>query len=132
MLTPHPGEAARLLNTTTVEIGQDRFDAVKRLQLVFGGVALLKGAGTLICDPVESLAVIDGGNPGMASGGMGDALTGVIGGLICQGLDLYQAAVLGSAAHCWAADMAVQTLGERGLVASDLIQRLPSIINGYR
>ncbi|MBL4622465.1 MAG: NAD(P)H-hydrate dehydratase, partial [Immundisolibacteraceae bacterium] len=132
VLTPHPGEAARLLNTTTVEIAQDRFDAVKRLQLVFGGVAVLKGAGTLVCDPVEKLAVIDGGNPGMAGGGMGDALTGVIAGLISQGLDLYQAATFGSAAHSWAADMAAAGLGERGLLVSDLIQRLPQIINGYR
>lgn len=132
VLTPHPGEAARLLNTTTVEIAQDRFDAVKRLQLVFGGVVVLKGAGTLVCDPVEKLAVIDGGNPGMAGGGMGDALTGVIAGLMSQGLDLYQAASLGSAAHSWAADMAADAVGERGLLASDLIQQLPQIVNGYR
>ena len=105
---------------------------MKRLQLVFGGVAVLKGAGTLVCDPVEKLAVIDGGNPGMAGGGMGDALTGVIAGLISQGLDLYQAATFGSAAHSWAADMAAAGLGERGLLVSDLIQRLPQIINGYR
>ena len=120
ILTPHPGEAARLLGVTTAEIEADRWQAVRELQRRYGGVVVLKGAGTLVCDG-HHVSAIAGGNPGMASGGMGDVLAGVIGALCGQGFNRFDAARLGVALHGWAADQAVeQRGGERGLLASDL------------
>lgn len=120
ILTPHPGEAARLLGVTTAEIEADRHQAVRDLQRRYGGVVLLKGAGSLVCDG-QRLSVIAGGNPGMASGGMGDVLAGVIAALSGQGFSRFDAARLGAALHAWAADQAVAKRGgERGLLATDL------------
>jgi len=123
ILTPHPAEAARLLNCTTAEIQQDRFTAVSTLQAKYQGVALLKGSGTLIASS-EEIAVSNTGNAGMASGGMGDVLTGVLAGLVAQGLSLQEAAQQGAYLHGKAADLAAETGGERGLLASDLIPYL--------
>ncbi len=124
VLTPHPGEAARLLGTGVAEIEQDRFAAVRAIQQRFGGVAVLKGAGTLIQGPGHRpLAVCSQGNPGMASGGMGDALTGIIAALIGQGLDIEEAAEAGVCLHAAAGDAAAAA-GQRGLLASDLIEVL--------
>ena len=119
IITPHPGEAARLLLSSTGDIQADRFEAVAALQQRYGGVALLKGNGTLIANGAE-IGLCDYGNPGMASGGMGDVLSGVIGGLLGQGLSALEAASLGACLHGAAADIAAQD-GERGLAASDLI-----------
>ena len=127
VLTPHPGEAARLLNKPTVDIQNDRFAAIAELIDRYGGVALLKGAGTLIGNGAET-AVCQTGNPGMASGGMGDVLTGVIAGLIAQGLDLFTAARLGALIHGLAGDLAAAE-GERGLMAMDLLSHLRSLVN---
>lgn len=123
ILTPHPAEAARLLNCTTAEIQQDRFAAVSALQASYHGVALLKGSGTLIASS-EEIAVSNTGNAGMASGGMGDVLTGVLAGLVAQGLSLTQAAQQGVFLHGKAADQAARADGERGLLASDLMPYL--------
>ena len=128
ILTPHPGEAARLLNCTTIEIQQDRFAAVTALQAKYHGVAILKGAGTLIAGS-ERIAVSNTGNAGMASGGMGDVLTGVLAGLVAQGFSLQQAAQQGVYLHGYAADLAAQADGERGLLASDLMPYLRRGIN---
>ena len=120
ILTPHPGEAARLLGITTPEVEADRLQAARALHHRYGGVIVLKGAGTIVTDG-EHLSVIAGGNPGMATGGMGDVLAGVIGALRGQGFSAYDAARLGAALHSWAADQAVAKRGgERGLLASDL------------
>lgn len=129
VLTPHPGEAARLLGCDNAELQADRFAAVKNLQQRYGGVVVLKGAGSLIAAD-ESLTLCDLGNPGMASGGMGDVLSGVIGGLLAQGLSLAQAASLGVSLHARAADFSAANNGERGLLASDLFHPLRSLING--
>ncbi|WPL18917.1 Nicotinamide nucleotide repair protein [Thiorhodovibrio winogradskyi] len=124
ILTPHPGEAARLLACTTADIAQDRFAAATQLQQGYGGTVVLKGAGTLITSSGQpGPALCSQGNPGMASGGMGDALTGIIGALLAQGLDLEQAASAGVCLHAAAADWAARK-GERGLLASDLIAAL--------
>jgi ADP-dependent NAD(P)H-hydrate dehydratase / NAD(P)H-hydrate epimerase len=128
ILTPHPAEAARLLNCTTAEIQQDRFAAVSALQAKYQGVAILKGTGTLIASK-ERIAVSTTGNAGMASGGMGDVLTGVLAGLVAQGLNLAQAAQQGVYSHGYAADVAAQADGERGLLASDLMPYLRRGIN---
>jgi len=90
VLTPHVGEAARLLQRANAEINADRFAAVTAIQGKFGGVAVLKGAGTLIADG-DTIAVSNTGNPGMASGGMGDVLAGIIGGLLAQAYPLAEA-----------------------------------------
>jgi ADP-dependent NAD(P)H-hydrate dehydratase / NAD(P)H-hydrate epimerase len=128
ILTPHVGEAGRLLNCTTASIGKDRIHAVKTLQNKFGGVCILKGAGSLIADK-NSLSICKAGNPGMASGGMGDVLSGIIGGLLAQGLSLQQATELGVCLHAHAGDLAAKKNGERGLLASDLILYLRKLVN---
>lgn len=128
VLTPHPGEAARLLDCTTADIHQDRFAAVLAIQKKYGGQCVLKGAGTLISNG-PSIGVSTTGNPGMASGGMGDVLTGVIAGLIAQGMDSNRAASTGVYIHGKAADMAAEEQGERGMLASDLIVYLRQLVN---
>jgi len=129
VLTPHPGEAARLLDTDVPAIENDRPAAVRALVERYGGVAVLKGAGTLVAGTGEkTLWLCDRGNPGMASGGMGDALTGIIAGLLAQGLAPFDAARLGVWLHATAGDRA-SLGGERGLLASDLIDQLRSLIN---
>lgn len=128
VLTPHPGEASRLLNITTAEVQADRFFAADALQRRYGGVAVLKGSGSMVVDQEGAVALCDAGNPGMASGGMGDVLTGVIAALIAQGLSLADAAKLGVWLHATAADRAVGQ-GERGLLASDLMPHLRKLVN---
>ena len=127
ILTPHPGEAARLLQTGVAEIQRDRFAAVKALQARYGGVCVLKGAGSLICDEA-AITVNITGNPGMASGGMGDVLSGIVAGLIAQGLDPADAARAAVALHGAAADRAA-TDGERGMLAGDLMHHLRALVN---
>lgn len=126
VLTPHPGEAARLLGTGTAVVQGDRFDAVEKLQQRYGGVAVLKGNGTLIADG-QSIALGDYGNPGMASGGMGDVLSGVIGALMGQQLAPRDAAALGVCLHGAAADIAAGE-GQRGLLASDLMAPMRALL----
>ncbi|MCX7514170.1 NAD(P)H-hydrate dehydratase [Frateuria sp. STR12] len=129
VLTPHPGEAARLLGCAIAEVERDRFVAVRALARHFGAVAVLKGAGSLIADPDGRLDVCPWGNPGMASGGMGDLLTGLIAALLAQGCTARDAARLGVGLHARAGDRAARE-GERGLVASDLLSPLRRLLNG--
>lgn len=128
ILTPHPGEAGRLLGTDSRTVSSDRFASVQALQQMFGGVVVLKGAGTLVCGRRGETGVCTDGNPGMASGGMGDVLTGTIAALLAQGLDLEHAARSGVALHAAAGDLAARE-GERGLLASDLFPLLRRLIN---
>jgi len=128
VLTPHPGEAARLLGTDTATVQADRPAAARAIQARYGGVAVLKGAGTLIVDE-QGMAVCTAGNPGMASGGMGDLLTGVIAALLAQGLSSGAAARLGVCLHAQAGDRAAEA-GQRGLLASDLLPPLRALVNG--
>ncbi|MCP5079234.1 MAG: NAD(P)H-hydrate dehydratase [Psychromonas sp.] len=127
ILTPHPGEAATLLGCSIRKVEEDRFSAVRNLQRSFGGVVILKGAGTLICDG-KRVYVANVGNPGMASGGMGDVLSGIIAGLLAQGLDSLQASILGVSIHGLAADAAAEA-DERGLLASDLFPYIRKLVN---
>lgn len=129
ILTPHPGEAARLLNCITVQIEQDRLAALQVLQQKFDANIVLKGAGTLIADN-EGIAVVTQGNPGMAGGGMGDVLSGVIAGLLAQGMTISSAIRQGVCIHAIAADQAAVDAGERGLLASDLMPYLQKLVNG--
>jgi len=129
IMTPHPGEAARLLQCSVADVQADRFAAVKTLQQCYGGVALLKGNGTLVAGESEpSIALCTSGNPGMASGGMGDVLSGVLGGLLAQGFELEQAGRLGALLHGEAADRAGEA-GERGMLATDLLPFLRYLVN---
>lgn len=128
ILTPHPGEAARLLNCSIAEIEQDRFAAAERIRLHYGGICVLKGAGTVIASE-EGISVADVGNPGMASGGMGDVLTGVIAGLLAQGFSPRDSSEQGVYIHGKSADSAVADGGERGLLATDLMPYLRRWVN---
>lgn len=128
VLTPHPGEAARLLQCTSTEIQQNRPAAVQALKKKFGGVIVLKGSGTLITGNDEDYVICSDGNPGMATGGMGDVLTGTIAGLIAQHVALPEAAAMGVCLHARSADCAAQD-GEIGLLASDLLPWIRKIIN---
>ncbi len=119
ILTPHPGEAARLLGQTVEQVQADRLAATTALQQKYGGVIVLKGAGTVVVDTAGEMGICNEGNSGMASGGMGDVLTGVIASLLAQGCSLSEAARQGVCLHAHAADVAAQD-GQRGLLASDL------------
>ena len=126
VLTPHPGEAARLLGCDTAQVQSDRFAAVIALQQRYGGIVILKGNGSLITAGGK-VFLSDYGNPGMASGGMGDVLSGVIGALLAQHLTSLEAAALATCVHGAAADIAAQE-GQRGLIATDLIPKMRSIL----
>jgi len=128
ILTPHPAEAARLLGSSTADIQADRFAAAQALQERFGGICVLKGAGTLVAAPNGQISICTLGNPGMASGGMGDILTGTIAGLLAQGLSSNEAATLGVCLHAKAGDHAARE-GERGLLPSDLLPWLRHYAN---
>ena len=131
ILTPHPGEAATLLNCSTEEIQSDRFSAVSRLANLLGGVCLLKGSGSLICDGVDSSRrfLSTEGNAGMATAGMGDVLTGIVASLVGQGLDLSAALSCGVSIHGEAADLAMEFGGEKGMTASDLFPFIRQLVN---
>ena len=129
VITPHPGEAARLLGQSAAEVQADRPAAARALQARYGGVAVLKGAGSIVAGGTGPLWICDRGNPGMASGGMGDVLTGAIAGLAAQVGDLALAARLGVLAHALAADDAAAGGGERGLAAGDVLERLRPWVN---
>lgn len=128
ILTPHPGEAAALLATNIDMVQQDRFLAVGQLQQRYGGCIVLKGCGTLVADG-QSLSICTAGNPGMASAGMGDTLSGIIAALVAQKLSLAEAAALGVWLHATAADLAAMEDGERGLLAGDLLLFVRLLVN---
>jgi NAD(P)H-hydrate epimerase len=126
ILTPHPGEMARLLATTSSKsINEDRIGIARTFATTHGVILVLKGANTVLANPHGQIAICPTGNPGMASAGMGDVLTGMITGLLAQGLPAWDAARAGVYLHGLAGDLAATTLGEPGLIASDLIATLP-------
>ena len=133
VITPHPKEMSRLLKTSTDEIETDRFksnnECVQTKGCKSGGVSILKGAGTLISNKHTTL-VCNKGNPGMATGGMGDVLSGIIAAMLAQGLSLFDAASTGVYLHATAADIAAKD-GERGMLASDLFPHLRNLINNH-
>lgn len=129
VLTPHPGEAARMLGQSTKDVSKDRFLTLNSLVQKYDATVVLKGAGTLVQSKEGLPGVCGGGNPAMASGGMGDVLTGIIAGLIAQGVELPDAARLGVCLHRKAADLAIRGIGERGLLASDLMPSIRRLVN---
>jgi len=128
ILTPHPGEAARLLGIDTSDVQQDRFSAAEALAKKYACAVVLKGAGSIVAAPGRTTHVVGAGNPGMASGGMGDVMTGVIAALLAQGLPAFDAALCGALLHAAAGDEAARD-GERGLLASDLLPALRKLAN---
>jgi NAD(P)H-hydrate epimerase len=128
IITPHPGEAGRLIGEGTAAVQGDRRAALRALQEKYGGVVVLKGANTLVTSKKKVPWLCTGGNPGMASPGMGDVLTGIIAALLAQGLGKEASAVVGVELHARAGDRAARA-GERGTIASDLIAELRRVAN---
>jgi ADP-dependent NAD(P)H-hydrate dehydratase / NAD(P)H-hydrate epimerase len=128
ILTPHPGEMARLIECSNREVQENRLEIASEFSLTHGVTLVLKGHRTLIAAPDGRLAINSSGNPAMASGGMGDALTGMIAGFLAQGFEPFQAACLGVYTHGAAADECILGVASRGLVASDLLERVPRVI----
>lgn len=128
ILTPHPGEAARLLGVSIADVQADRLGALHALVGRYGGTVVLKGAGTLVGRQGEITSLCDRGNPGMASAGMGDVLTGVIAGILAQCRDVHLAARAGVLVHSQSGDSAARS-GERGLVARDVLGELRTWVN---
>ena len=126
--TPHPGEAGRVLGEPAGILESDRFAAARALAEARPGTWLLKGPGTIVAEPGAIPRVCEGGNPGMASGGMGDVLTGVVAALLAQGCGGFDAAVAGACVHAAAGDAAARD-GERGLLASDVIAALRPLVD---
>ena len=129
VLTPHPGEAARLLDSTIADVQSDRLAAATAIAEKYHAVVILKGHGSVIAGPDGRLAICTDGNPGMGTGGMGDVLTGVVAGLLAQGLSPWEAAVRGACLHSAAADMAADSDGVRGLLATDLLPYIRQLVN---
>lgn len=125
ILTPHPGEAARLLGCTTEEIVKDTVEAARKLAQRFESVVCLKTAATVVAAPDGRLAINMTGNPGMASAGMGDCLTGILSATLAEIDDIFDAACLGVCIHGYAADLALERTGVRGLTVSRLLETLP-------
>lgn len=131
ILTPHPGEAAALLDLPLIEIQDDRFAAVRLLHATWGGVCLLKGSGSLIsgADEQQTVYLCSEGNAGMASGGMGDVLSGIVGGLVAQGNSLGNSLRAAVCIHGEAADLSMQAHGQRGMAATDLMPYIRELVN---
>ncbi|MHC4470351.1 MAG: NAD(P)H-hydrate dehydratase [Planctomycetota bacterium] len=127
VLTPHPGEAARLLGQTPDRIQADRPAAAAALVKKFSTTVVLKGHQTVVADK-ESFYVNQTGNPGMATGGSGDVLTGIIAAFLARGLSAFDAAVLGVYVHGLAGDLAAKDLGEEAMIAADLLDHLPAAL----
>jgi NAD(P)H-hydrate epimerase len=131
ILTPHPGEMARLMDRTVAEIEANRTGAAEELARRIGAVVILKGAGTVVSDGGRT-RVNETGNPGMATAGSGDVLSGVVAGLLGTGFDSMDAAALGVHIHGLAGDLAAEGLGEISLTASDILDHLPLAFEAYR
>ncbi|NPV90984.1 MAG: NAD(P)H-hydrate dehydratase [Firmicutes bacterium] len=128
VLTPHPGEMARLMQTTIKEVQNGRIEMARAASTRWRATVVLKGAGTIIAGTSGQILVNTTGNPGLASGGTGDVLTGIIAGLIAQGVSPEEAAGIGTFVHGRAGDLAREDLGMRGMIASDVISRLPAVL----
>jgi len=127
VLTPHPGEMARLCGISIAEVEADRVKVARDFALRHQVVLVLKGAPTLVAAPDGSLAINGSGNPLLASGGSGDVLTGLIGGLLAQGMEPFRAAQLGVFLHGAAADRLAEKMGNAGLLAGELAAEIPLI-----
>jgi NAD(P)H-hydrate epimerase len=128
VITPHPGEMGRLAGASTDEVQRRRLETARSFAVETGAVVVLKGQRTLVADATGQAAVNPTGNPGLATGGTGDVLSGIIGALLARGCDTWTAATAGVFAHGHAGDRAAQRLGEEALVAGDLVEALPDAL----
>ena len=124
LLTPHPGEMARLLGATVADVQADRIETARAFARGHRAYLALKGAGTVVADPEGRVFVNPTGNPGMATGGSGDALTGMSGAFLARGLDPGAALVSACYLHGLAGDIAAAEVGEEGLIAGDIVDAL--------
>ncbi len=129
ILTPHAGEAASLLGISVEDIERDRFAAAQAIHQRYHAAVILKGAGTIVVTSTGEQWLCDHGNPGMASGGMGDVLSGLLGALLVQGMSPDDAALLGVVLHAQAADQAINDTGLRSLLATDLLPWVGKLLN---
>jgi len=132
ILTPHPGEMARLTRLSAEAVQSDRRRIATEYATTYRAVVALKGHQTIVANYDGAVYLNDTGNPGMASGGCGDVLTGVIAGLLGQRLSLFDAARLGVSLHGAAGDLAAAERGQVGLIASDVTDRIPQAIRQYQ
>jgi hydroxyethylthiazole kinase-like uncharacterized protein yjeF len=132
ILTPHPGEAARLLKITIAEVEQNRLKVAKQIAAEYNAVAVLKGRHTVIANPQGDVRVNPTGNRGLATGGTGDVLSGILGGLLAQGLSAFDAASTGVYLHGLAGEKASRRFGPDGLLATDLLPILPRLLRQVR
>jgi len=128
VFTPHPGEMARLLQCPVQEVQRDRIQVARNFAQEYGQVLVLKGADSLVATPEGEIFINPTGNPGMATGGMGDVLTGMVGGFLAQGFHPVEAAKLGVFLHGLAGDWVAHQKGERGMAATDLIEGIPRLL----
>jgi NAD(P)H-hydrate epimerase len=128
VLTPHPGEAARLLGVSTGVINGDRISAARRLAERTGASVLIKGARSVIASPTGDIYINSTGNPGMATPGMGDALSGIVGAMLGQHMSPLDALALGVFVHGHAADRVAARIGRVGYIVGDLIDELPAAL----
>ena len=131
VLTPHPGEMSRLLGVTIEEIQENRLEVAQKAAIEWKAVVVLKGNRTIVATPEGQVFINPTGNPGMATGGTGDVLTGIIAGFIAQGLSIVEAAGLGVYLHGATGDRVCQQTGMRGLIAGDLIKQLPAVLREW-
>ena len=127
VITPHPGEAARLLNATTNDIQKNRLAAARQLASDSGAVVVLKGHNSIIAEPEGTFYLNTTGGNNMAVGGCGDLLTGLVAGLLAQGMDPFKAATLAVWVHGRAADLAKKEIGPFGLTPTEMAERLPRV-----
>ena len=131
LLTPHPGEMARLLGASTPEVQGRRLEVARETAAKYGAFVVLKGAQTLVAAPDGRISLNPTGNPALASGGSGDVLTGLIGGFLAQRLSAWDAARLGVYLHGLTADYFAAQYGPRSLVAGDLIELFPEVLGEF-
>jgi NAD(P)H-hydrate epimerase len=133
IITPHPGEAASLLAQSSAQVQGNRMQACENLLDAFSATTVLKGSGTLIAQPGETpYAINTRGNPGMASAGMGDVLSGIIGALLGQGMSSFAAARSGVYIHALCAESWSRERDSSGLIASDIVDQIPRVLRQLR
>jgi len=125
VITPHPGEFSRLLGISTKEVQNNRVEYAKYVSTNYNVITVLKGADTVVCNSKGEVYINTTGNPGMATAGSGDVLTGIISSFIGQGIDAYRASILGVYCHGLAGDIAKEEKGEYGIIARDILENIP-------
>jgi len=132
ILTPHPGEMARLTGVSVAEVQEQRLEIARKAAMEWRKVVVLKGAYTVVATSDGRARISQVANPGLASAGTGDVLSGVIAGLVAQGLSLFDAAACGVYLHGQSGEMVRREMGDAGMLAGDLLPALPKVIKGIK